>query len=67
MGFILFSVLLSLGGGCVLMGAIEAFAYVLKYRCGYVLPKMYKHLVVLPFVVWFVIFVVPSLMVSSGC
>lgn len=29
MGFILFSVLLSLGGGCVLMGAIEAFAYVL--------------------------------------
>lgn len=66
MEFILFLVLLSLGVDFVLLGATKAFAYFLKCRYGYVLPKLYGRLVVLPFIVWFVVFVVPPLMASFG-
>lgn len=63
---ILFLVLLSLGVDFVLSGATKAFACFLKCRYGYVPPKLYERLAVLPFIVWFIIFVVSPLMASFG-
>ena len=67
MNSILFSVFLSLGIGFVLLGVIKLFICLLKCQCGYVFPKKYEQLVVLPFIIWVVILTVPPLMVFFSC